>query len=139
MDSVPLPLSTRRAPGGHAPDRSTVGVGVPLTCTVKAKGAPATSPTLMLKQLGGVRDVLTTKTRSQRLTVPVEEFRAEHAIENRPAPCGSPASVPVSPPGPRPKTTPGGKWPVHLMLPVDGAVTVGLGSVIRKASPSKAL
>ena len=139
MESVPLPLSTRLTPGGHAPDCATVGVGVPLTCTVKAKGTPATSSRVRLRQLGGVRDVLTTRTRSQRLAVPVDWFLAEQAIENRPALRGSPDSVPLSPPRLLAKITPGGKWPVHLMLPVDGAVTVGFGSVSRKASPFKAL
>jgi hypothetical protein len=103
------------------------------------KGAPATSSRVRLRQLGGVRDVPTTRTRAQRLAVPVEWFRAEQAIENWPALCGSPDSVPVSPPRPLAKFTPRGNRPVHLMLPVDGAVTVGLGSVSRKASPSKAL
>jgi hypothetical protein len=134
-----LPLSIRLTPGGHAPDCTAEGVGVPLTCTVKAKGAPATSSRERLRQVGGVRDVLTTRTRAQRSAAPVEEFRAEQIIENRPVLCGSPDITPLSPPGPLAKTTPGGKWPLHLMLPVDGAVTVGLGSMSRKAFPFKAL
>jgi hypothetical protein len=92
-----------------------------------------------LRQDGGVRDVLTTRTRAQRLAVPVEWFRAEQAIENRPTRRGSPEIVPLSPPRRLAKVTPAGKWPVQPMLPVDGAVTVGLGSVIRNASPSTAL
>ena len=139
MESVPLPLSTRLTPGGHAPDCTAEGVGVPPTSTVKAKGAPATSSRERLRQVRGARDVLTTRTRAHRLAAPVEWFRAEQAIENRPTRCGSPDSVPLSPSRPLAKVTPAGKWPVQLILPVDGAVTVGLGRVSRKASPFMAL
>ncbi|MGA3218820.1 MAG: hypothetical protein ACLQVK_22150 [Acidimicrobiales bacterium] len=86
-----------------------------------------------------MRDVLTTRTRAQRSAVPVVWARAEQIIENRPVLCGSPDSAPLSPPRLLVKATPAGKWPVQLMLPVDGAVTVGLGSVSRKASPFTAL
>ena len=133
MESVPLPLSTRLTPGGHALDCTAEGVGVPLSCIVKEKWAPATSSWERLRQVGGMRDGLTTRTSAQRSAVPVERSRAKQKIENRPRRCGSPDSTPANPAGPLAKTTPRGKWPLHLTLPVDGAVNVGLGSVSRKA------
>lgn len=90
-------------------------------------------------EVGGLLDVLANRTRTHRSAVPVEEFRAERAIKNIPVLRGSPDSAPESPLGPLSKLTPAGEWPVHLMLPVDGAGTVGLPSVSRNASPFNAL
>jgi hypothetical protein len=122
-----------------SPDCATVGVGAPLTVTVKAKGAPPISSRPRARQRGGVLDALTTSRSAQRSALPVERSRAEKEIKDRPVLRGSPDSAPYSPPRLLAKLTPAGNGPVQLMLPVDGALTVGLGTVRRKASPFTAL